>query len=77
MRLSHQRLPQTLGKLAASARVKRVVLSHLMAFPTSDPSAGSFSLSNPKAVLNAVRSAYRGDVSMAYDLECIAFGRAK
>ena len=70
-------LPQTLGKLAASAGVKRVVLSHLMAFPSTDPSAHSFSLSNPKAVLDAVRSTYGGDVSMAYDLECIAFDRAR
>jgi ribonuclease Z len=70
-------LPQTLGKLAASAGVKRVVLSHLMAFPITDPSASSFSLSNPKAVLDAVRSTYGGDVSMASDLECIAFDRAR
>jgi ribonuclease BN (tRNA processing enzyme) len=69
-------LPQTLGKLAADAGVKRVVLSHLMAFPTTDLSASSFSLSNQKALLDAVRSTYGGAVSMAFDLECIAFARA-
>jgi ribonuclease BN (tRNA processing enzyme) len=70
-------LPQTLGKLAAVAGVKRVVLSHLMAFPGSNASAGNFSLANPAAVLDAVRSTYGGDVSMASDLECITFGSVK
>ncbi len=68
-------LPQTLGKLAASAGAHRVVLSHLMAFPGTKPAVGDFSLSNPDAVLAAVRSVYGGDVSMASDLECIPLGR--
>jgi len=64
-------LPQTLGKLAAKAGAKRVVLSHLMAFPDSHPSAASFSLADPGAVVAAVRSGFGGDVQLAFDLECI------
>jgi ribonuclease BN (tRNA processing enzyme) len=66
-------LPQTLGKLAAGAGVKRVVLSHLMGFPNTDPAASNFSLANPQEVLGAVRSVYGGEVSLASDLECITF----
>jgi ribonuclease BN (tRNA processing enzyme) len=64
-------LPHRLGKLAADANAKKVILSHLMGFPADDASAADFSLSNPDALLKAVREVYRGDVSLASDLECI------
>ena len=64
-------LPHRLGKLAADANAKKVVLSHLMGFPANDPSAADFSLSAPDALIRAIREVYRGDLSLASDLECI------
>jgi len=64
-------LPQTLGKLAAKAGAKRVVLSHLMAFPDTHPAAASFSLADPAALVAAVRATFGGDVQLAFDLECV------
>jgi ribonuclease Z len=68
-------LPQTLGALAAAAHAKRVVLSHLMAFPSDDPQAANFSLSDRTGLLAAVRSVYGGHVSLASDLQCIVLER--
>ena len=67
-------LPQKLGELAAAAGAKRVVLSHLMALASGDPAAGDFSLADRQALIAAVQSAYRGDVTLAFDLQCIALG---
>lgn len=64
-------LPQTLGALAAAAGAKRVLLSHLMALPAGDPGGGNFSLSDRQALIAAVQSVYRGDVRLAFDLQCI------
>ena len=64
-------LPHRLGKLAADASAKKVVLSHLMGFPADDASAADFSLSAPDALIRAIREVYRGDISLASDLECI------
>ena len=67
-------LPQQLAKLAAEAGAKRVVLSHLMGLPAGRRSATDFSLADRAALVGAVRSAYRGEVSVAFDLECLALG---
>lgn len=64
-------LPRNLGKLAAAANAKRVLSSHLLGFPANDPSSKDFSLSAPEALLRTVRKVYRGEVSLASDLECI------
>lgn len=64
-------LPRSLGVLAAATGAKRVVLSHLMALPTGDPAAANFSLADREALIAAVRAVYRGDVTLASDLECI------
>lgn len=64
-------LPRNLGKLAAEANAKKVLLSHLMGFPANDPSAADVSLSAPDALSSAIREVYRGEVSLASDLECI------
>jgi ribonuclease Z len=70
-------LPQSLGVLAAAAGAKRVVLSHLMALPSGDPAAGNFSLAEREALIAAVQSRYRGDVTLASDLQCIVLGVSK
>lgn len=67
-------LPQQLAKLAADAGAKRVVLSHLMGLPAGRPSAAAFALADRAALLRAVRSVYRGEVSVALDLECLPLG---
>ena len=64
-------LPYRLGKMAADANAKRVVLSHLMGFPADDVSAADFSLSAPNALIRAIREVYPGKISLATDLECI------
>jgi ribonuclease Z len=64
-------LPQSLGALAAAAGAKRVVLSHLMALPIGDPAADNFSLADREALIAAVQSVYRGEVTLASDLLCI------
>jgi ribonuclease BN (tRNA processing enzyme) len=68
-------LPQRLADLAVAARAKRLVLSHLMALPDSDASAADYSLASPAALLESVRSVYRGEVLLASDLQCIALHR--
>jgi ribonuclease BN (tRNA processing enzyme) len=67
-------LPQQLAKLAADAGAKRVVLSHLMGFPAGRLSAADFALADRAALVRAVRSVYRGEVSVAFDLECLPLG---
>ncbi|HWZ63581.1 MAG TPA: MBL fold metallo-hydrolase [Steroidobacteraceae bacterium] len=67
-------VPQRLAALAAAAGVKQVVLSHLMAFPPTYKAAKDFSLFDPPNLLAAVRSVYRGPVSLASDQRCIALG---
>jgi ribonuclease BN (tRNA processing enzyme) len=67
-------LPQQLAKLAADAGVKRVVLSHLMGLPAGRPTAADFALADRAALVRAVRSIYRGEVSVAFDLECLPLG---
>ncbi len=62
-------VPQILGELAHAAGAKRVILSHLMAFPPGHASADNFSLSNSEALLRSIREVYRGEVSIATDLE--------
>lgn len=69
-------LPHQLGKLAADSNAKKVVLSHLMGFPADDATAADFSLSAPDSLIRAVREVYRGEVSLASDLECIELGTA-
>ena len=64
-------LPRSLGALAAATGARRVVLSHLMALPTGDPAAADFSLADRQALIAAVQSVYRGDLTLASDLECI------
>jgi ribonuclease Z len=64
-------LPYRLGRLAADANAKRVVLSHLMGLPADDASAADFSLSAPDALIEAIRKVYHGNLSLAADLECI------
>lgn len=64
-------LPHRLGKMAADANAKKVVLSHLMGFPANDASAADFSLSDPDALVKSIREVYRGELSLASDLECI------
>jgi ribonuclease Z len=67
-------LPQQLAKLAADAGAKRVVLSHLMGLPAGRPLAGDFALADSAALVRAVRSIYLGEVSVAFDLECLPLG---
>lgn len=69
-------LPRDLGKLAARAHAKSVVLSHLMGFPRGDPSAASFSLHDPVALRAAIESVFPGRVTLAADGECIALAHA-
>jgi ribonuclease Z len=69
-------LPHRLGRLAADANAKNVILSHLMGFPSDDVSAADFSLSAPDALLGAIREVYRGELSLATDLQCIQTGNA-
>lgn len=68
-------LPDHLGKLAADANAKKVILSHLMALPANDASAADFSLANPDALLKSVREVYRGELSLASDLDCFSVTR--
>ena len=63
--------PRALARLASEAHAKRVILSHLMAFPSADPTAKAFSLANPAALLQTFYAAYPGKVSIAEDLECL------
>ena len=65
-------LPQDLGRLAARAHARRVVLAHLMGFPRGDPHEASFSLHNLAALKAAVESVFPGEVTLAADGECIA-----
>ena len=69
--------PQSLGALAAAAGAKRVVLSHLMGLPSGDPAAGDFSLADREALIAAVQSVYRGDVTLAFDLQCIVLAAVR
>jgi ribonuclease BN (tRNA processing enzyme) len=63
-------LPENIGKAAAEAGAKTVVLGHLMASTRAASDTDLWSLSSPDSVLAAVRTAYDGDVSLASDLEC-------
>jgi ribonuclease BN (tRNA processing enzyme) len=67
-------VPRILGELAQAASARRVFLSHLMAFPSGNASAADFSLSNSEALLRTIREVYRGELSIASDLEYIAIG---
>lgn len=69
-------LPRNLGKLAARAHVKSVVLSHLMGFPRGDPREASFSLHDPAALKASVESVFQGRVTLAADGECISLARS-
>lgn len=67
-------LPQQLAKLGADAGAARVVLSHLMGLPAGRRSAADFALADRAALMRSIRSIYRGEVSLAYDLECLPLG---
>jgi ribonuclease Z len=67
--------PTDLGRLAARARARRVVLSHLMQSPEDTANAAIWSLSNLPAVIAAVRSEYHGTISVANDLQCFPLSR--
>src|SRR5262249_21718813 len=69
-------LPQTLGRLAKKAGAKRVLLTNLMAFPKTPPSASSFSLWDADAVFPSVRPTFGGEVQRAFDPECIPLERS-
>jgi ribonuclease BN (tRNA processing enzyme) len=70
-------LPQNLGKLAARAHAKSVVLAHLMDFPPDDPREASFSLHSPTALEASIESVFRGRVTLAADGECLALGHPR
>jgi ribonuclease BN (tRNA processing enzyme) len=63
--------PRRLAELAKSAEAKKVILSHLMAFPADHPKADNFSLSNPERLLQSIREVYLGEIFIASDLEYI------
>lgn len=70
-------LPQNLGKLAARAHARRVILAHLMDFPRGDPREASFSLHSPTALEAAIGSAFPGRITLAADGECVALARRR
>lgn len=65
-------LPKDLGALAAEAKAKTLILSHLMGMPANGPTAADFSLSDPTALVESIRAVYGGKVILAQDMECIA-----
>lgn len=65
-------IPSRLGELARASGVKRVVLSHLMGQPGDSEQAKRWSLSDIEGVVESVRRAYQGPVTLASDFECIA-----
>lgn len=65
-------VPSRLGALARASGVKRVVLSHLMGQPGDSEQAKLWSLSDIDGVVESVRRAYQGPVTLASDFDCIA-----
>lgn len=65
-------LPRDLGRLAASANVKRVLFSHFMKAPADTANAEVWSLADLSSVLAAIRKEYDGPVETATDLFCMA-----
>ena len=64
-------LPGRFGSLARAARVKHVVLSHLMGQPGASAATSLWSLADIEEVLSSVRRAYGGPVTVASDLMCL------
>jgi len=64
-------LPARFGSLARAARVKHVVLSHLMGQPGAAAATSLWSLADIEGVLSSVRRAYGGPVTVASDFMCL------
>lgn len=64
-------LPKDLGALAAEAKAKTLVLSHLMGMPANGPRAADFALADPGALVESIQAVYGGKVILAQDMECI------
>jgi ribonuclease Z len=65
-------VPERLGSLARASGAKRVVLSHLMGQPGHSEQARLWSLSDIDSVIESVRRAYQGPVTLASDFTCLA-----
>ncbi|MEZ0476929.1 MBL fold metallo-hydrolase [Luteimonas sp. B3_2_R+30] len=64
-------LPETLGRRAAEAKAKRVVLGHLMAGAPDQDEAHVWSLSSMPAVIEGLRTYYQAPILVPSDLQCL------
>lgn len=64
-------LPESLGRRAAEARAKRVVLGHLMSGASDHEEARLWSLSSMPAVIEGLRTSYQAPILVASDLQCL------
>ncbi len=63
--------PSTVGKIAAAAKPRTLVLSHLMGLEHNHPKANSYSLYDLESNVDIVRKYYSGSLIVAEDLLCL------
>jgi ribonuclease BN (tRNA processing enzyme) len=63
--------PSTVGRIAAAAKPRTLVLSHLIGSERSHPQAASYSLYDLESNVDVVREYYSGSLVVAEDLLCL------